>query len=182
MIRSHGYVPNITAALLSTKRISLIAVRKQKRRNKELPERYNPMCIRQVSAVWVPWFCSLSVTTKLGTQAHVMFCGICGGRSGTEAGFLRVLRLTLPILIPPTAPHSSYLIRSWYNRPVSGRRTKWSPSRCIPRNWYDEDCLCNVVVLDSAKIFQYSLHIYEWLSAVVSRSGYSTLAHMKSIH
>jgi hypothetical protein len=33
-----------------------------------------------------------------------------------------------PILIPPTAPHSSSIIRSWYNRPISGRRTKWTVS------------------------------------------------------
>jgi hypothetical protein len=31
----------------------------------------------------------------------------------------------LPILIPPTAPHSStYIIRGWYNRPNSGRLPK----------------------------------------------------------
>jgi hypothetical protein len=35
----------------------------------------------------------------------------------------------LPILNPPTAPHSSSsIIRGWYNRPLSGRRTKWSQS------------------------------------------------------
>jgi hypothetical protein len=31
----------------------------------------------------------------------------CGGRSGTGAGFLRVLRFPLPILIPPIAHLSS---------------------------------------------------------------------------
>jgi hypothetical protein len=35
--------------------------------------------------------------------------------------FVGVLRFPLPILIPPTAPHSSSIIRDWYNRPVSGR-------------------------------------------------------------
>jgi hypothetical protein len=30
-------------------------------------------------------------------------CGVCGGQSGTGAGFLRVLRVPLPI-IPPISP------------------------------------------------------------------------------
>jgi hypothetical protein len=50
------------------------------------------------------------------------------------AGFLRVLRFPLPILIPLTAPHSWSIIRGWYNRPLSGRRTKWTQSHPIPRN------------------------------------------------
>jgi hypothetical protein len=41
----------------------------------------------------------------------------CAGQSGIGAGFLRVLRFPLPILIPQTAPHSS----CWYSRPNSGR-------------------------------------------------------------
>jgi hypothetical protein len=36
--------------------------------------------------------------------------GICGGLSGTGAGFLRVLRFPLPILIPPTAPYSLIIL------------------------------------------------------------------------
>jgi hypothetical protein len=40
-------------------------------------------------------------------RAQVRSCGICGGQSGGGAGFLRVLRFPLRILIPPTAPHSS---------------------------------------------------------------------------
>jgi hypothetical protein len=38
-------------------------------------------------------------------RAQVRSCGICGGQSGTGAVFLRVLRLPLPIIISPTAPH-----------------------------------------------------------------------------
>jgi hypothetical protein len=33
-------------------------------------------------------------------------CGICGGQSGTGAGFLRVLRFPLAIIIPPISPLS----------------------------------------------------------------------------
>jgi hypothetical protein len=38
-----------------------------------------------------------------------------GGHSGARAGFLRVLRFPLPILIPPTASHTPSIIRDWYN-------------------------------------------------------------------
>jgi hypothetical protein len=51
-------------------------------------------------------------------RTQVWLCGIYGGQSGTGEGFLRVLRFPLPILISPTAPHTSSLGRSWYNRPV----------------------------------------------------------------
>jgi hypothetical protein len=33
-------------------------------------------------------------------------CGVCGGQSGTGAGFLQVLRFPLPITIPPISPSS----------------------------------------------------------------------------
>jgi hypothetical protein len=41
-------------------------------------------------------------------RAQVRLCGICGGLSGTGAGFLRVLRSSLPILIHPS-PHPKKL-------------------------------------------------------------------------
>jgi hypothetical protein len=49
--------------------------------------------------------------------------------------FLRVLRSPQPILIPPAAPHSSSssIIRGWYNRPSSGRRTEWIQSHPTAR-------------------------------------------------
>jgi hypothetical protein len=73
-------------------------------------------------------------TAAARVRAKVRSCGICGGQSGTGAGFLRVLRFPLSILIPPTAPQSPSIVRGWYNRPVSGRRTKWTQSHPTPRN------------------------------------------------
>jgi hypothetical protein len=51
-------------------------------------------------------------TAEARVRPQVRSCGICGRRSGSGAGFLRVLRFPLPVLIPPTAPHSS-IIRDW---------------------------------------------------------------------
>jgi hypothetical protein len=79
-----------------------------------------------------------AVSRRLPTAAtqvrfQVRLCGICGGQSGTGAGFLRILRFPLPILIPPTTPHSSSsIIRGWYNRPNSDRRTTWTQSHPTP--------------------------------------------------
>jgi hypothetical protein len=62
------------------------------------------------------------------------------------AGFLRVLRSPLLILIPPTAPQSpSSVIRGWYNRSNSGRRTKWThcQSHPTPRKKFHKDRFTN---------------------------------------
>jgi hypothetical protein len=67
-------------------------------------------------------------------RAQVRSCGVCGGRSDTGAGSLRVLRFPLSILTPPTAPHSSSIVRGWYNRPVISRCIKWTQSHPTPRN------------------------------------------------
>jgi hypothetical protein len=65
-------------------------------------------------------------TAETRVRAQVRSCGICGGQSGTGACFLRVHRFPLPFLLPPTTPHSSSVIRGWYYRPISGRRSKWT--------------------------------------------------------
>jgi hypothetical protein len=63
-------------------------------------------------------------TARARVRYRVKSCAVCG-HIGAGAGFLRVLRFPLPILIPPTVPRSqSSIIRGWYNRPNSGRRTK----------------------------------------------------------
>jgi hypothetical protein len=81
-------------------------------------------------------------TAAVGVRAQVRSCRICGERSGTGAGFLPVLRFPLPILILPTAPHSSSSItRSWCSRPVIGRRTKWTQSHPTPRKLKPQLCL-----------------------------------------
>jgi hypothetical protein len=61
-------------------------------------------------------------------RAQVRLCVICGGENDTGADFLRVLEFPLSVVVPPTTPHSLSIIRGWYNRPVSGRRTKWTVS------------------------------------------------------
>jgi hypothetical protein len=51
-----------------------------------------------------------AVTRRLPTATarvrfRVSLCGICGGESDTEAGFLQILRLPPPVLIPRNAPY-----------------------------------------------------------------------------
>jgi hypothetical protein len=80
-------------------------------------------------------------TVAARVRAQVRSCEICGRQSGIGAGFIRVLRFPLLILILPAAPHSSLSITGgWYNRPISGRRTKWTESHPTPRRNYCSDC------------------------------------------
>jgi hypothetical protein len=60
-------------------------------------------------------------------------CGVCGGQSGTGAGFLRNTSVS------PASHHSTkfsviIITWSWYSRPISGRSAEWtqlSPSPTI---------------------------------------------------
>jgi hypothetical protein len=52
-------------------------------------------------------------------------CGICCGRSGIGAGFARVLRFPLPVLIPPTHRLSS---GAGTVGPLVAGHTKWTAS------------------------------------------------------
>jgi hypothetical protein len=66
-------------------------------------------------------------------RGKIRSTGICGGQSGAGVVLLRVLRLPLSILIPPSAPRSSSIIRMWYNRTNISRRTKWTQFHTTPR-------------------------------------------------
>jgi hypothetical protein len=79
---------------------------------------------RAIALAASPWL----PTAASRLRSQVKSCGICGGQKYARAGFLPVIRFLLPVLIPPTAPHSSSIIQGWYNRPISGRRTKWTQS------------------------------------------------------
>jgi hypothetical protein len=68
-------------------------------------------------------------TTAARVRAHFRSCG----QIDTGAGFLPVFRFPLSILIPPNSPHLSSIIRGWYNRPNSGRHTKWTQSHPHPK-------------------------------------------------
>jgi hypothetical protein len=46
-------------------------------------------------------------TAAARVRARIWSSGICGGQSGTGAGFLRVLWFPLPIFIPSNSPSSS---------------------------------------------------------------------------
>jgi hypothetical protein len=46
------------------------------------------------------------LTAAARVRVRVWPSGICGGQNGAGAGFLRVLRFSMPIFIPPNSPSS----------------------------------------------------------------------------
>jgi hypothetical protein len=66
-------------------------------------------------------------TAVVRVRSQVKSCRIFNGQNGTGAGFLRVLRFPLPILIPTDDPYSS-IIQGWYNRSNTSRCTMDSVS------------------------------------------------------
>jgi hypothetical protein len=67
----------------------------------------------------IAWAVSRRLPTAAAwVQAQVRSCGICGGQSGIGAGFLRVRRFTLPILI-----HRLLHIHHHHHYPSSGAGT-----------------------------------------------------------
>jgi hypothetical protein len=66
--------------------------------HQEMAPQLGPAIAPAVSR-WIP-------TAEARVQTRVWSSGICGGQSGTGAGFLRVLQFPLPIFIPPNSPSS----------------------------------------------------------------------------
>jgi hypothetical protein len=60
--------------------------------------------ILPLSGLEGPCHSSGGYTAAARVRARLRSCGICGDKSGTVAGFLRVLQFPLPIFIPPIAP------------------------------------------------------------------------------
>jgi hypothetical protein len=99
-------------------------------------------------------------TATARVRPRVRSCGICGGQSGTGAGFLRVLWILLPIRIPPIAPQSSSsIIWGWYHRPVVAAVenglsvTPWERKK---------KCLKMMVAFESLEVWRPSQHQNFW--------------------
>jgi hypothetical protein len=85
------------------------------RMNSRFPIKWLILCPgwhAQAVSRWLP-------TAAARVRTRVRSCGFCGGESVTGAGFLRVFRCPLSILIPPIVPYSpSTIIGGWWSRPV----------------------------------------------------------------
>jgi hypothetical protein len=86
-------------------------------------------------------------TAAARVRSQLKSCEIYGGQGGAGVGFLRVLWFPLPILIPPTPPHPSSIVRGWYNRLISGRRAKWTQSHPTSRILKRKHCCIEIQLL-----------------------------------
>jgi hypothetical protein len=101
------------------------------------------MCVRgraiaQAVSRWLP-------TVAARVRAWVWSSDICLGQIGAGAGFLRVLRFTLPIFIPPNSPPSQSagvctISRKW---PMCRADPLWTPS---PLCEFKKNYVCNRVM------------------------------------
>jgi hypothetical protein len=74
-----------------------------------------------------------------------------------EQASSQVLQFPLPISIPPIAPQlSPFFIWGWYNRPNSGRRTKWTQSHPMRKKKHTQS-----EILISADLIKPSAHSVE---------------------
>jgi hypothetical protein len=116
-------------AVASTKAVSSFTKRQHKH-----PYGYLSLCdfhlrkplvgraVAQAVSRWLP-----TAATRVRIRVA---CGVCGGQSGTGAGFLRVLLFPPLIFIPPISPQSpSPITRGWYNRPVVAAIPKVPPHK-----------------------------------------------------
>jgi hypothetical protein len=79
---------------------------------KTAPKSYN------FSSVTFPFKICVNLLHKDFFRDRVCHVGFCGGQSGAEVGFLRVLRFLLPIFIPAIASKIILIYdRGLYNRP-----------------------------------------------------------------
>jgi hypothetical protein len=70
----------------------------------------------------------LLFTVAARVQSQVSSYGMWGKQSDTRAGFLRVLRFPLPILIPPNAPFLSSIVSRLAQWAIHRRSAKGSVS------------------------------------------------------
>jgi hypothetical protein len=91
------------------------------------------LCVgRGLATSWSP---SVKWSWNWKTEARAQRGCRASGKKKVALGQVFFEYFGLQILIPPTAPHSSSsIIRGWYNRPVSGRRTKQTQSHPTPRS------------------------------------------------
>jgi hypothetical protein len=106
------------------------------------------------------------LTATAWVRARIRSCGICG----TGAGFVRVLLFPLQIRIPPIAPQSpSSIIWGWYNRPKSGRSTKWTQSHPMKKKKLPHSCDLASSLLPLSLTVQFTTYRRNHIPAASSR-------------